>query len=92
MKYKKKTISIASCVLFCLGQALEYARTIAKPKVSPRPKKEDGAGAQAKVRMQTETRYLSGVDVGHLTLLESLRQRHEQEKRAVSQFKAIHVV
>lgn len=100
VKWKKTMLSVTRCVLFfvclfVLGQALEYARTIAKPKVLPRPNKEAqkrqaGTGAQALVQVQT--RYLSGGDVGHLTLLESLRQRHEQEKQAVAQFKAVHAI
>ncbi|KAG5284291.1 hypothetical protein AALO_G00025070 [Alosa alosa] len=74
-------------------KALEYARTIAKLKVSPRPKKESqtqtqAAGAQA----QAQSSYLSEVDIGRLTLLESLRQRHEQEKQAVAQLSAVHAI
>lgn len=71
-----------------LSQALEYARTIAKPSVSPRLKKE----AQEMTAAPDQARYLSGVDMGQLTILESLRKRHELEKQAVAQFKAVQAI
>ncbi|XP_062392605.1 jhy protein homolog isoform X2 [Sardina pilchardus] len=71
-------------------KALEYARTIAKPKVSPRPKQE--AQETQAVTAQAQAGYLSEVDMGRLTLLETLRQRHEQEKQAVAQLNAVHAV
>ncbi|XP_067289892.1 jhy protein homolog isoform X2 [Pseudorasbora parva] len=62
-------------------KALEYAKTIAKPK--PPPKSKD--------RPREQPQYLQETDPIHLATLEMLR-RHEDEKRAVACFKTIHAI
>ncbi|XP_048036679.1 jhy protein homolog isoform X1 [Megalobrama amblycephala] len=62
-------------------KALEYAKTIAKPK--PPPKSKD--------RPREQPQYLQETDPIHLATLEMLR-RHEDEKRAVARFRTIHAV
>lgn len=62
-------------------KALEYAKTIAKPK--PPPKSKDRNGEQPQNPQET--------DPIHLATLEMLR-RHEDEKRAVARFRTIHAI
>ncbi|XP_056096185.1 jhy protein homolog [Rhinichthys klamathensis goyatoka] len=62
-------------------KALEYAKTIAKPK--PPPKVKDSNGKQPQNPQET--------DSIHLATLEMLR-RHEDEKRAVARFRTIHAI
>ncbi|CAM4729870.1 unnamed protein product [Leuciscus chuanchicus] len=62
-------------------KALEYAKTIAKPK--PSPKTKDRNGEQPQNPQET--------DPIHLATLEMLR-RHEDEKRAVARFRNIHSI
>lgn len=62
-------------------KALEYAKTIAKPK--PPPKSKD--------RPREQPQYLQETDPIHLATLEMLR-RHEDEKRAVARFRTIHAI
>ncbi|XP_026129576.1 jhy protein homolog isoform X1 [Carassius auratus] len=63
-------------------KALEYAKTIAKPKPPPKPK--DRSREQ-----NVSTRF--EMDPFHLATLEMLR-RHEEEKRAVARFRTIHAI
>ncbi len=68
------------------NQALEYAKTIAKPKPPPKPKDRPG---EQNVSMQPQ--YPQEMDPFHLATLEMLR-RHEQEKRAVARFRTIQAI
>ncbi len=67
-------------------QALEYARTIAKPKPPPNPKDRPG---EQNVNMLPH--YPQEMDPYHLVTLEMLR-RHEEEKRAVARLRNIHAI
>ncbi|NP_001038488.2 jhy protein homolog [Danio rerio] len=67
-------------------KALEYAKTIAKPKAPPKSKDRPGEH-----NMNTQPQYLQQTDPIHLATLEMLR-RHEEEKRAVARFRTIHAV
>ncbi|KAG1970497.1 jhy protein homolog isoform X2 [Pimephales promelas] len=62
-------------------KALEYAKTIAKPKPPPKSKDRNGKQPQNPQEM----------DPIHLATLEMLR-RHEDEKRAVARFRTIHAI
>lgn len=74
-------IKILSQIKFHFDQALEYAKTIAKPK--PSLKAKDRNGEQPQNPQET--------DPIHLATLEMLR-RHEDEKRAVARFRNIHAI
>ncbi len=67
-------------------QALEYARTIAKPKPPPNPKDRP---REQNVNMLPQ--YPQEMDPYHLVTLEMLR-RHEEEKRAVARLRNIHAI
>ncbi|XP_056323094.1 jhy protein homolog [Danio aesculapii] len=67
-------------------KALEYAKTIAKPKAPPKSK--DRPGEQ---NINTQPQYLQETDPIHLATLDMLK-RHEEEKRAVARFRTIHAV
>ncbi|XP_043106173.1 jhy protein homolog [Puntigrus tetrazona] len=67
-------------------KALEYAKTIAKPKPPPKPKDRPGE-RNASIRPQ----YPQEMEPFHLATLEMLR-RHEEEKRAVARFGTIHAI
>ncbi|XP_058646000.1 jhy protein homolog isoform X2 [Onychostoma macrolepis] len=67
-------------------KALEYAKTIAKPKPPPKPKDRP---REQNVSMRPQ--YPQEMDPFHLATLEMLR-RHEEEKRAVARFRTIHAI
>ncbi|XP_016416869.1 uncharacterized protein C11orf63 homolog [Sinocyclocheilus rhinocerous] len=67
-------------------KALEYAKTIAKPQPPPKPK--DRTREQ---NVSTRPQYPQEMDPFHLATLEMLR-RHEEEKRAVARFRAVHAI
>ncbi|KAI5629223.1 hypothetical protein C0J50_8122 [Silurus asotus] len=72
------------------NKALEYAKTIAKPKAPQQPKKVSINKTEQK-RLFEHSAYLQlGVDLTQLSTLEMLKQRHEQEKQAVARFSNIH--
>lgn len=71
---------------FIFAQALEYAKTIAKPKAPP---KSNDRSREKNLNMQAS--YLQEMDPTQLATLEMLR-RHEEEKRAVARFKTIHAI
>ncbi|XP_028839843.1 jhy protein homolog [Denticeps clupeoides] len=66
-------------------KALEYARTIARPKVRPHPTEEQrGKGGV----FCDDGTYPPEQDLSQLAVLESLWKRHKEEKQAVAQFRA----
>ncbi|RXN10924.1 putative protein C11orf63-like protein [Labeo rohita] len=67
-------------------KALEYAKTIVKPKPPPKPK-----DIPREQNVSARTQYPQEMDPFHLATLEMLR-RHEEEKRAVARFRTIHAV
>ncbi|XP_073685113.1 jhy protein homolog [Garra rufa] len=67
-------------------KAIEYAKTIAKPKPPPNPKDRP---REQNVSMRPQ--YPEEMDPFHLATLEMLR-RHEEEKRAVARFRTIHAI
>ncbi|TRY90577.1 hypothetical protein DNTS_018357 [Danionella cerebrum] len=67
-------------------KALEYAKSIAKPK--PPPKARDRDREQS---LSMLPQHLQGTDPVHLATQEMLR-RHEEEKRAVARFRSIHTI
>ncbi|XP_051973961.1 jhy protein homolog [Xyrauchen texanus] len=67
-------------------KALEYAKTIAKPKA---PLKLKDTSREKNVSIQAQ--YLEEMDPTQMATLEMLR-RHEEEKRAVAQIKTIHAI
>ncbi|XP_051541038.1 jhy protein homolog [Myxocyprinus asiaticus] len=67
-------------------KALEYAKTIAKPKA---PQKLKDTSREKNVSIQAQ--YLEEMDPTQMATLEMLR-RHEEEKRAVAQIKTIHAI
>ncbi len=79
-------IIIIYIYFFFFDQALEYARTIAKPKPPPNPKDRPG---EQNVNMLPH--YPQEMDPYHLVTLEMLR-RHEEEKRAVARLRNIHAI
>ncbi|KAI4895930.1 hypothetical protein NFI96_031274 [Prochilodus magdalenae] len=72
------------------NKALEYAKTIAKPKApqqwreKPKEKSENDGVFEHSAYLQL------GVDLSQLATLEMLRKRHEQEKQAVARFTSLH--
>ncbi|XP_053501839.1 jhy protein homolog isoform X3 [Ictalurus furcatus] len=71
------------------NKALEYAKTIAKPK-APQQLKERPKDKTESERVFEHSAYLqSGVDLTHMSTLEMLRKRHEQEKQVVAGFTSI---
>ncbi|XP_047462254.1 jhy protein homolog [Mugil cephalus] len=70
-------------------KALEYAKTIAKPPVQSQPKQRQKHQPEGFVG---HVPYLEGLDVTQLAMLELLRKRHEEEKRAVALFRKVHAV
>ncbi|CDQ58344.1 unnamed protein product [Oncorhynchus mykiss] len=66
-------------------KALEYARSILRPKVLPQaqqPKTREPERAQGALRGNTCLR--EGLDLSQLATVEALRKRHEQEKQTVA--------
>ncbi|KAF4081983.1 hypothetical protein AMELA_G00146610 [Ameiurus melas] len=71
------------------NKALEYAKTIAKPK-APQQLKERSKDQTESEREFEHFAYLqSGVDLTQMSTLEMLRKRHEQEKQVVAGFTSI---
>ena len=82
MLYLKLSLSNAIATSLYLCQALEYAKSIAKPHPKPRPKKHQdhsGGGLHCDA-------HLEGLELAQLEALEDMRRRHEEEKRAVAAF------
>ncbi|XP_023823287.1 jhy protein homolog [Salvelinus sp. IW2-2015] len=74
-------------------KALEYARSILRPKVVPQaqqPKTREPERAQAALRGNTRLR--EGLDLSQLATVEALRKRHEQEKQTVARFNVVHAI
>ncbi|KAK6317305.1 hypothetical protein J4Q44_G00127050 [Coregonus suidteri] len=74
-------------------KALEYARSILRPKVATQaqqPKTREPEMAQGALR--GNTCLLEGLDLSQLATLEALRKRHEQEKQTVARFKVVHAI
>ncbi|XP_026797495.3 jhy protein homolog [Pangasianodon hypophthalmus] len=72
------------------NKALEYAKTIAKPK-APQQLKETPKDQTESERVFEHSAYLQlGVDLTQLSTLEMLRKRHEQEKQVVACFTSTH--
>ncbi|XP_048872388.1 jhy protein homolog isoform X2 [Brienomyrus brachyistius] len=67
-------------------KALEYARTIPKPKLPPQPKKRE---FPMKENFTEHAQYLEDLDISQLVALEMLQKRHEEEKKAVAHFRAL---
>ncbi|XP_006180340.2 jhy protein homolog isoform X2 [Camelus ferus] len=66
-------------------KALEYAKTIPKPKLS-------NLSDQASKEKKNPTHAGKGGTLPEISLLEILRNRHEREKQAVAAFKVLHIV
>ncbi|XP_066895608.1 jhy protein homolog isoform X2 [Kogia breviceps] len=66
-------------------KALEYAKTIPKPKPS-------NLSDQASKEKKNPTHAGKGDILPEISLLEVLQNRHEREKQAVAAFKALHIV
>ncbi|XP_029064837.1 jhy protein homolog isoform X1 [Monodon monoceros] len=66
-------------------KALEYAKTIPKPKPS-------NLSDQASKEKKNPTHAGNGDILPEISLLEVLQNRHEREKQAVAAFKALHIV
>uniref|UniRef100_A0A4W5MN77 Uncharacterized protein n=1 Tax=Hucho hucho TaxID=62062 RepID=A0A4W5MN77_9TELE len=67
-------------------KALEYARSILRPKVVPQaqqPKTREPERAQGALR---------DLDLSQLATVEALRKRHEQEKQTVARFNVVHAI
>eukprot|EP00063_Salmo_salar_P078240 XP_014053075.1 PREDICTED: uncharacterized protein C11orf63 homolog isoform X1 [Salmo salar] len=74
-------------------KALEYARSILRPKVVPQaqqPKTREPERAQGALRGNTRLR--EGLDLSQLATVEALRKRHEQEKQTVARFNVVHSI
>lgn len=77
------------CWIFVPYQALEYAKTIAKPKAPPlkeRPKDK----TESERLFERSACFQLGVDLTEQSTLEMLKKRHEQEKQIVEHFTEIH--
>ncbi|XP_028278054.1 jhy protein homolog [Parambassis ranga] len=70
-------------------KALEYAKTIVKPPVQPKPKQTKKHQAED---FTGHAPFLHGLDMSQLATLELLRQRHEEERQAVALFRKVHAV
>ncbi|XP_064207179.1 jhy protein homolog isoform X1 [Anguilla rostrata] len=71
-------------------KALEYARSIPKPKPPAEPKSGDSAGENDFLHERAQ--YLEHLDLSQLARLEMLQKRHEEEKQVVAHFKALRAV
>ncbi|XP_017546811.1 jhy protein homolog [Pygocentrus nattereri] len=72
------------------NKALEYAKTITKPK-APQQWREKPKEKSENESMFENSAYLQlGVDLSQLATLEMLRKRHEQEKQMVARFTSLH--
>ncbi|KAG7483582.1 hypothetical protein MATL_G00039890 [Megalops atlanticus] len=69
-------------------KALEYARSIPKPRPPPHPKNREAG----KEDFHEPLGYLEDIDLSQLARLEMLQKRHEEEKQVVAHFKALHVI
>lgn len=76
---------ISSKILFLCFQALEYAKTIPKPKPS-------NLTGQTSKEKKTPTYAGKEGTSPEISLLEILQSRHEREKQAVAAFKVLHIV
>ncbi|KAJ8347605.1 hypothetical protein SKAU_G00261940 [Synaphobranchus kaupii] len=65
-------------------KALEYARSIPKPKPPAEPKNDDRAGAEDFPHDRSQ--YLEHLDLSQLARLEMLQKRHEEEKQQAQSF------
>ncbi|XP_036379109.1 jhy protein homolog, partial [Megalops cyprinoides] len=69
-------------------KALEYARSIPKPRPPPQPKNREAG----KEDFHEPLGYLEDIDLSQLARLEMLQKRHEEEKQVVAHFKALRVI
>ncbi|KAF5895125.1 jhy protein [Clarias magur] len=72
------------------NKALEYAKTIAKPKAPQQLKKRDADKTEQESIFEQPAHFQLGVDLTQLSTFEMLRKRHEQEKQVVARFTSIH--
>lgn len=85
VKGTRGSLPISNNILSLCFQALEYAKTIPKPKPS---NLTDRASKEKK-----NPTYARKEDaLPEISLLEILQSRHEREKQAVAAFKALHIV
>lgn len=79
---------LCSLIFFiCFLQALEYAKTIPKPKLYvSRPSEQEPKDEKNLART------LNGENLPPISSLESLQNRHEKEKQVVAAFKTLHIV
>nr|XP_014341131.1 PREDICTED: uncharacterized protein C11orf63 homolog [Latimeria chalumnae] len=70
-------------------KALEYAKSIRKPKITPKPRSTNQE--PSKRNFFEHPQYLEDFDLSQIAMLEMLQRRHEEEKQAVAAFKALHV-
>ncbi|KAJ8399004.1 hypothetical protein AAFF_G00416710 [Aldrovandia affinis] len=68
-------------------KALEYARSIPKPK--PPTEQKSGEKAGKELILHGHVQYLEPQDLSQLARLEMLQKRHEEEKQVVAHFKAL---
>ncbi|CAH6863778.1 Jhy [Phodopus roborovskii] len=85
---KPETAKTESKPVISRQKALEYAKTIPKPKP---PSLTDQAAKKSKNRRNTRNREKEG-SLPEISLLEILQSRHEREKQAVAAFKVLHIV
>ncbi|XP_072514708.1 jhy protein homolog isoform X2 [Salminus brasiliensis] len=71
-------------------KALEYAKTIAKPKVPQQWRVKPKEKSESENMFEQSAYIQLGVDLSQLAALEMLRKRHEQEKQAVARFTSLH--
>lgn len=76
--------------IFVSHQALEYAKTIAKPKAPQQLKERPKDETESEGGFEHSAYLQLGVDLTQLSTLEMLRKRHEQEKQVVARFTSIH--
>ncbi|ETE56985.1 putative protein C11orf63 [Ophiophagus hannah] len=68
-------------------QALEYAKTIPKPRLFVSRSSEQETKEEKNL-----ARTLNGENLPPISSLESLQNRHEKEKQVVAAFKTLHIV
>ncbi|ERE76792.1 Immunoglobulin V-set containing protein [Cricetulus griseus] len=85
---KPETAKTESKPVISRQKALEYAKTIPKPKP---PSLTDHAAKKNENTKNTRNREKEG-SLPEISLLEVLQSRHEREKQAVAAFKVLHIV
>ncbi|KAK3550347.1 hypothetical protein QTP86_025143, partial [Hemibagrus guttatus] len=72
------------------NKALEYAKTVAKPKAPQQLKERPKDKSESERVFQHTAYHRLGTDLTQLSTLEMLRIRHEQEKQVVARFTNVH--